>query len=456
MRTPDVNLPSKSDQVIALAEALGVPLLPWQIHVLDDALKYKADGKFARRTIGVLVARQNGKSHLMRMRILAGLFLWDESWVSMAQNRKLAWEQFNQATQLVLNTPWLRDQVKRVSHTNGNEYLELKSGAKWSIVAATKDGPRGYTANLWVDELRDITPEAWKASTPITRAVPGAQVWTTSNAGDAHSSVLNDLRSKALKTSEASIGWYEWSADPSLNIKDKVAWYQANPALGHLIDEDVIAQAAATDRPEAFRTESLCLWVDAIESPWPMGSWEACSDKALKVTPGLPTWLAIDVTPARRRADLVAAQLQEDGRIAIGLLATWESESSIDENAIALEISKWVKTYRARLVAFDRWTGNSIASKLSHVGIPVGDVSGQMFAQACDETLSSMTTGKLVHAGQPDLTAHFMACARKPVADGGWRVIRKGSATDISAACAAIMVVHHALVPERKAIIVSA
>ena len=456
MRTPEVKLPSKSGQVIALAEALGQPLLPWQIHVLDDALKYKPDGKWARRTIGIAVARQNGKSHLMRMRLLAGLFLWDETWVSMAQNRKLAWEQFNQAIQLVMDTPWLRDQVKRVSHTNGNEYLELKSGAKWSIVAATKDGPRGYTANLWVDELRDITPEAWKAATPITRAVPGAQIWTTSNAGDAHSTVLNDLRTKALKTSEVSIGWYEWSADPALNIKDKTAWYQANPALGHLIDEEVIAQAAATDRPEAFRTESLCLWVDAIESPWPMGAWENCSDKKLSVKPGQPTWLAIDVTPQRRRADLVAAQVQEDGRIAIGLLATWQTETSIDENAIAVEIAKWVKTYRARLVAFDRYTASSIASRLAHVGIPVGDVSGQMFAQACDETLSAMTTGRLIHAAQPDLTAHFMACARKLVADGGWRVARKTSAGDISAACAAIMVIHHALVPERKAIIVSA
>lgn len=107
-----------------------MPLLDWQKFVLDDAMAIDENGLFIRKRVGVLVARQNGKSHLMRMRLLAGMYLFGERWISMAQNRQLAWDQFNEAAELVMRTPWLKAEVKKLSRTNGNEYLELKNGAK--------------------------------------------------------------------------------------------------------------------------------------------------------------------------------------------------------------------------------------------------------------------------------------------------------------------------------------
>lgn len=414
------------------------------------------NGEFLQRTVGVLVARQNGKSHLMRMRVLAGMFLFGESWVSMAQNRTLAWEQFDAAVTIVMNTPWLKSEVKRISRVNGHEFLQLNSGARWSIVSATKDGPRGYTANLWVDELRDITEDAWKAATPITRAVQNSQVWVTSNAGDKHSVVLNNLRERALHKPPRTLGWYEWSADPSIAINNKDGWYQANPALGHLIDEGSIEAASLSDTFAAFRTESLCLWVDSVSSPWPLGAWEKCTDKDVSLNVGNPTWLALDVTPRRKRADLVAAQLLDDGRIAVGLIKTWTSDTVVDDTVIAADISHEYRKLNARVLAFDRWTSSNIAQRLAQHGVPVGDVSGAAFAQACDEMLSAIAAQRLVHFGQDELTQHMNACHRKPAADGGWRVVRRASDLDISAACAAIMVLHHAVAPQNVPLIVSA
>jgi len=441
--------------VLELAEALEMPLLPWQEFVLLEALKTNR-GKWARRSIGVLVARQNGKSHLMRMRLLAGCFLWDERWIAIAQNRGLALEQFEQAMAVVESTPWLSAQVKKISSTNGKESMELKSGAKWMIAAATKGGTRGLTGNLWIDEGREITEEAFKAATPVTRAVrPAAQTWITSNAGDAYSTVLNNLRSKALTFKSDSLGWFEYSADPALNIADRQAWYQANPALGHLIDEDVIEEALMTSTDAAFRTESLCLWVSAIESPWTPGSLEACAFDDLPMQSDAPTWLAVDVSPDRRRADLVATQLLEDGRIGVWLLAKWESLTSVDEMMIAGDVAKYAKKFRSRVVAFDRYAAASIASRLASSGIPVGDCSGMQFAQACDETLSALQAQRIAHNSDPELVAHFMSCARKPASDGGWRVIRRGSSGYISGAVAAIMAIHHANQPQRMAQIIT-
>lgn len=432
-----------------------MPLLPWQEVVLNEALKVNR-GRWARRTVGCLVARQNGKSHLMRMRLLAGTFLWDERWIAIAQNRGLALEQFEQAMAVVESTPWLSSQVKKISSTNGKEHMELKSGAKWSIAAATKGGTRGLTGNLWIDEAREITEEAFKAARPVTRAVrPAAQTWITSNAGDAYSTVLNGLRDKALTFKSDALGWFEYSADPNLNIADREGWYQANPALGHLIDEDAIEEDLMTSTDAAFRTESLCLWVSAIESPWTPGSFEACAFDDLPMQATSPTWLAVDVSPDRKRADLVATQILDDGRIGVWLLAKWESTTSVDEMMIAGDVAKWAKKFRSRVVAFDRYAAASIASRLASSGIPVGDCSGMQFAQACDETLAALQAQRIAHNSDPELSAHFMACARKPASDGGWRVIRRGSSGYISGAVAAIMAIHHANQPQRMAQIIT-
>ena len=145
---------------------------------------------------------------------------------------------------------------------------------------------------------------------------------------------------------------------------------------------------------------------------------------------------------------LAGIGLLDDGKVAVGLVQSWTADGAVDDRMIAGDVADWARKYHARAVAFDRWTGAGIASRLASVGIPVGDVSGQLFAQACDATLSSMTAGRLVHGNQPDLTAAVMACAKKPMADGGWRVIRRGSAVHISAAVAMIMAIQYASEPQ--------
>lgn len=418
-----------------------------------EAHRVREDGRWAARTCGLTVARQNGKSAFMRMLILWHMFeLGTMRVLSMAQNRALALDQFRQAVDLVESVPELAARVKRVNRTNGSESLTLDNGAQWAIVAATMEGPRGRTADLlWVDELREIGQPAWKAATPVTRARMNARTWVTSNAGDAHSTVLNDLRGQAIVATDPAVFWAEWSADPERAPSDPVAWQQANPALGHLIDEDVIRQAQATDKPEAFMTETLCRWVDAIESPWPYGAWDNCADTQLQIAPGLPTWFGLDVSLDRRRADLVGASVLEDGRMGVGLLQSWTSSDAIDERVVASDVADWARRYLPQSIQYDKWTGQGIATKLQNAGFHLEDCSGAKFATACDTMLGGMVHGRLVHQGQEQLTSAMNACARRNVADGGWRVVRRDSAGHISAAVALIMAVHAASQPTTTA-----
>lgn len=441
--------------MIDFAKAMGIELMPWQSLVLHDSLACTDAGDFLRRRVGVLVARQQGKSALMRVRVLAGMFLWGETWVSMAQNRKLALDQLNQAAEAAKRIPWLKNEIAKHRMSNGDEMLELRNGARWTIAAATREGPRGMTGNLWVDELREIGPESWGAATPVTRAVPNSQIWVTSNAGDAHSTVLNDFRAGALTGIDPGTAWYEWSAEPHLDIHDRRGWAQANPALGWTVEEAMIEAAAATDSIETFRTETLCQWVEAIEGAWNMEAWANCRAD-LDLAPGLPTWLAIDVTPNRKRADLVAGQLLDDGRVAVGLVQSWHSDGAVNDLLIAGEVSTWAQTYEAQAVGFDRYAAGNIAARLTAANIPTLEIPAGLFAQACDETLSAMGAGRIVHSGQPDLDAAMGASVRRNASDGGWRIIRRGSSAYISPAVGVVMVCHMAQQPQKTAEIIVA
>jgi phage terminase large subunit-like protein len=344
-------------------------------------------------------------------------------------------------------------QIKTVLRSYGREELLLRNGCRYRLVAPTSGGARGFSANLAIiDELREHKTYDAYAAISYTTTVPKGQLWFASNAGDATSVVLNDMRRQALAQAQAGTIYYaEWSADPKLDVDDPEAWAQANPSLGHLIDPEVLAGRLKTDPRPVFETEALCRWVDVLDSPWPPNAWADCADLTLDLVPDAPTFLAVDVSIDRRHAALVAVQVLPDDRLAAHLLDTWTAEGAIDELEIASAIAPLARRLAARSVAFDRYTAAGIASRLASVGIPVGDCSGAQFAQACDELLSSMVHGRLAHAGQEGLTEHVLACVKKPYSDGGWRIVRRQSAGPIAGAVALAMAVHYALRPIPRA-----
>ena len=439
--------PTRGAEFAEFAEKVGYPLLPWQKYAANDFLTTK-DGQWVRRTVMICVSRQNGKTLLAALRILAGLFIFNErSIIAMSSNRGMALTTFRQVVQIIESNEFLREQVKlnlgKVGRFgSGTECIELKNGARYEIVAATSDGARGKSADmLFIDELREIGEEAWRAAKPTTRAKPNAQTFLCSNAGDAFSTVLNDLRDRAMSYPAKTLGWYEWSAPQHCKIDDRNGWAMANPSMGHLISEETLAEALSTDTPETFRTESLTQWISSLNSPWPLGSWEACSDAGLTMAPGPTTYFGFDVAQSRRTASLIAGQIMPDGRIGVGMLDSWRADNAVDEVAIAAKIKEWADKYRPAMICFDHFATASIAARLTASSQRMVDVSGTAFYQASGDLLDAIVAKRIVHSGQLPLTEQMNACAAKN-SDSSWRIIRRASAGDVSGPIALAMIVH--------------
>jgi phage terminase large subunit-like protein len=444
IQSPPIKGESRIAEVAELAEKIGMPLLPWQHYVLEDMLKVDKEGMFQRKSNLLLCARQVGKTHLARMRILAGLFIFGEkNIIAMSSNRNMALDTFRQVANTIEDNDFLKAQVRRIRYANGQESITLLNGARYEIVAATRDGSRGKTADfLYMDELREVSEEAFKAAVPVTRARPNSQTLFTSNAGDAFSTVLNDLRERAMDYPSKTFGFWEYSAPLAArqDIRNRKFWAMANPALGYTVTEEAIEESIATNSIEATLTETLCMWIDSQVSPWTFGAIEACSVSELVLPVGAMTVMAFDVSPSKRTGALVAGQIV-DGKIAIGVMETFSSEVAIDEVKMASAIHDWAMKYRPVQIAYDKYATASIAQKLEQSGHKLVDISGQAFYQACGELADSLSNLRLIHSGQPEWVNSMNNCAAK-TNDAGWRIIRRKSAGCVAASISSAMIVH--------------
>ena len=449
IHTPFLKGDSRVQEVADLAEKIGMPLLDWQRFVLEDMLRIDEKGEFKRKTLGLLIARQNGKTHLARMLILSHLFLWDSKMVvGMSSNRNMALDTFRQVANAIMDNDFLKDQVRQIRYANGQESITTLKGNRYQIVAATRDGSRGVTSNFtFCDELREISEEAWKALRPTTRAT-GGQTLVCSNAGDAYSTVLNDLRERALSYPSPTLGWYEYSAPPHCKIDDRNAWTMANPSLGTLISEETLEEAVATNPINNTRTEMLCQWVDSMTSPFTTQMITDTSDSNLQITLGGNIAFAIDVSPSKRSGALVAAKLnQATGKIEIGLLQLWTSDIAIDDLKMAADVHAWAQKFKPRVIMYDKYATQSIAQRLQQSGQKLEDCSGQSFYQACGELLDAFVNLRLVHSGTKELTESWFSVGAK-TNDAGWRIVRRKSAGDVTSAICSAMLVHYLTRPQ--------
>lgn len=449
VHTPFRNdLPSRGQELIDLANKIGEPLMPWQEIVATESMRIKPDGRYAFPQCVVLVSRQNGKSHLMRLRIIWGLLNGEKLQILAAHKLAVSLEHFNQIVDTIEANDFLLDELKSIRRTNGQEQIKFKNGATFKVVANNAAG-RGYAGaeTIYLDELREHKDYgAWSAISKTQLAAKNPMLYGFSNAGDATSIVLNELRDRGRATvmgKKDSLLWIEFSA-PANSPIDIEALKIANPALGRTIHIDNLL--ATLNEPEAvIRCECLCQWVDTLESPWSINAWSNCIDKDIKVDPAKQAFLAFDITPRRTHCSLVGGQVI-DGKIVLGLLAEFDSDTAIDDLTIANGVAEFARQYDVTEIYFSKNTGAAIAQRLQAAGISTKAVDGRMFAQACDQMLSAMEHGRLVHADQENFNKQISACVRVNFSDGGWIIGRRASSENVSAAVAAAMVISAASV----------
>jgi len=449
IHTPLNDLPSRGHELIDLAADLDISLMEWQKFMLIHSHKIKSDGRWATPLNICTVARQNGKSFLQQIRILGGLFLWEEPLqIGSAHRLATSLEQFRALISLIEANDSLAKKVKRVRWAHGAEEIETLHGTRFMVKAggsAARGVSRPETVHL--DELREQTDLESFASLRYTLlAAKNPMVMCYTNAGDSASVVLNSFRDRALAKiagAEDEIGYFEWSA-PTDEISVENARH-ANPAMGVTIHSDNI-KSVLNDPPDVVMTEVLCRWVIAISSAVDSGSWAKCLDKTVDLDPDKLTWLAVDLSPDRKNGSLVAAQKLGDETFVVKLLHTWSNALQLDDRAVANDLADYARKYPTEYVLYSRKTSGAVAARLAPAGIPIYDMDNA-YPQSCDELLSAINSGRLKHRGQAQLTDEILSAVQLRRGDGGWVIGRRASAKIVCGAVATALLTHFATRP---------
>jgi len=454
------DLPSKGQEMIDFATELGINLMDWQKFVCIHGHKIRADGRWAHSELGLIMARQQGKSTLMMLRILTGMFVWGEG-LQLASAHRLttSLETFRQIVALIETHPKLEKEVKKIRWQHGAEEIELFGNRRF-VVKAANNAARGLSKpeTIHLDELREYKDEdAWSSMRYSMMAAKNPQVWIYSSAGDQHSVILNKLRERALAsaTTNDPIGWFEWSAEPDAPIllpsgeMNWPAFAQANPSLGITIHPDNL-KAVINDPPDIVRTEVLAQWVDTINSAIDAQKWGLCQTDPIPLDPDKETWFGLDLSPDRKFAALTATQKLSGEKFNLVLLHTWSNDFSINDLAVANDIAPYVRKYNVQTIAYSARTAQAVASRLIPVGFSCTNMDGAIYAESCDRWLGAINSHRLQHGGQDELTQQTLSAAKLPYGDGSWIIGRRASRVAVCAAVASALATYFATQQETE------
>jgi hypothetical protein len=422
---------------------------PWEEWLAIHAGELLPDGRPRFRIVLVLVARQNGKTEVLVILTLYWQFV-DSFPLILGTSTKLEYakESWQKSVKLAEATPdfaELRGPRRWTRDTNGEQQSTTTEDARYKIAASNEEGGRSLTINRLVcDELRQHHDySAWGAAEEATSAVWDAQIWALSNAGDARSVVLNDLRAEALRYIETGdgdqrLGLFEWSSPEGADPRDIHALAMANPNLGRRKDGEVLlakAHRAVRIGGEAlasFKTESMCITVPMLDPAVDSGAWGRGHVPGTLAAVRSRVALVVDIAPDEMHASLVAAAVLPDDRVRVEAIKAWEGVGCVDAMrrdlpALVARIRPqaigWLPVGPAAVLGADLKPREGRKSTLP-VSVTVEEIRGEL-AAVCMGLAEQVTAGRVVHSDDPLINAHVLGAEKLKRGDT-WVFSRRG------------------------------
>lgn len=434
-------------EAVELAASAGLVLDPWQAAVLVDALGERPGGMWSAFEVGVVVARQNGKGAIIEARELAGLFLFGEQLIlHSAHEFKTAQEAFRRITGWIEGSDDLRKRVKRVTNANGDEGIELRTGARLRFVARSKGSGRGFSGDCNIlDEAYALTAEQLAALMPTMSARPNPQIWYTSTPPLEAATQLVEIRKRGTAGARR-MAYFEWSppedfrptpkGEPATDA-DREMWVACNPAMGIRISEEFVEQERASLPDEEFARERLGVWPPSADGQWqvvPEDAWRDRVDLGSQLLD--PVAFAAEVSVDRKHAAIGVAGLRADGSLHVEVVCHRTGTSWVADEAVKLQ-AKWKS---CAFVVNDAGPAGSMIAALEAAGVVVTKAGPRDVGQACGQFYDGVCGDEpnIWHLDQGMLTAALAGALKRPLGDA-WAWDRKGVSVDISPLMAATL-----------------
>ncbi len=440
---------SYGDEFAAYAAARsGMPLRWWQRLAAARLLEHDESGDLCWRAACLTVARQVGKSHLLRELCMWRLgqghrFGGPQTIVHTGKDLGICVEVQRPARR------WARSpdlaEVYKVREANGQEMIEaLADGSRWMIRA--KDNTYGLTASM------TVVDEAWKVEAehideglvPTMIEQYASQLLLVSTGHRRATGLMVDRRNRFVADPASTTGalWIEWSAPPTAELGDEAAWRAASPHWHRRRRDGIVEEYAKalagdgadedeTDPLEGFATQWLNRWPARRrrsghgEPLLPEGVWERCAG-ALDDIAGAGVIALEENRGTGAAAAFVAAdaagRFEVDGRAC----ATWAE--AIDLAADFMNARPGARLYvgaRMNNQLPDDFPARATARKAGQTETGRGLVLLR----------NLVAEGRVVHDETADLDDQLARARVHPLTGGGIGLVNNNARTDLLRAC---------------------
>lgn len=402
----------------------GIIFDPWQTDVLEDWMALTPGRKWASRTCGGSVPRQNGKTGLVQGRAAAGMLLYNEMVIYTAHLQKTSTETFEEMA-VFFDSPKWRKYLKDIKTALGRERIILKSGANIKFLARTRSGGRGQHGDLLIfDEAQELDEDQQASFLPAISASLNPQTIYLGTPPEPQSpgTVFRGIRDKALSGNTRTAAWFEYSVPEIGDVTDPQRWAATNPALGRRILLSTIEGECEQMPPDTFARERLGWWspiaVERIDYAIKTDVWDACVSDAPK--PEGKTAYGVKFAPDGSEVCLCGAVIPTDGPARISLikrestarglswLAAWLNDRYGQASCVVIDGKNGVDALIDKIV--DTWR-----MKNSIIRPSAKDLIGAV-GMLCDALNDQSVTW---YRGQEMLRDSAVNSVKRPVS-GGW------------------------------------
>lgn len=437
----------QGDKAVKLSGRVGKRSMPWQKRMLFAILRTNVDGTWTHSDVVLIVPRQNGKTLIIVLRILFGLFVLNERIVYTAQRWKSAEDAYKRLWAIIRVRRSLMRRVTRHTLSQGNGELELESGGKVLFCTRSADAGRGFDeVDLIVyDEAYNLTEAETSALNPTQMASANPQtIYTSSPVNkDIHPNgdVLAGLRKQGLARAVAML-FAEYLAPAHMPRDAEETWQYANPSYGVIQNSakmlKLLRTATTAKGRKSFDVEMLGrgdypVAVEDIPALIPAEMWSAMAGPAAVELTG-PIAVAVDMTPDRETVSVAAAIWTTDGRVHVEI----GYHDAAGPGVVPYLVAVIGRMDPCVLVIDKASPAASMIADLLAAGVEATVTGTPELAQATGDFYDKSRAGLLHHTGDPVLAEAVEGAVKRDMQGGGWAWDRKGE-NDISPVVAATL-----------------
>jgi hypothetical protein len=446
---PTKGSKSWHQDLLATAESLGTPLMPWQKKAARLLSEYRDEECTCHsppqllpryKTVVISVPRQQGKTVLARTAVsTVAEREWDQELYGTAQSRQYAAKHVTKLGAALKRS----DPTITVRRGVGNESVEWENGTTYLPISPTEGGGHGDSIDfLLIDEGWALSAETLGGIGPAMIARPHSQMLIISTMGTVDSEVWNGIVEAGREGIDPTLAYIEYSAERDEDVFDESKWHEWMPALGITVSKDDIRAAMSVmekgeGRAEvvrAFGNRTVQSLITLFPSDYVEAAWRV-------IEPPTRFVLAVDVNEEPAGASVATGHLDSEGRMA-GRVIEWRYGSP-----------RWVAEF-CRKVVRER----DVEAVIADLGGPARAIREEIQA-LCDEELVSLVDrvprdlaadtgrfydalkeGTVVLEKNPPLMEAIGGAVRKDFSDSGlWVVSRGRMSVDASPVIAVIM-----------------